>query len=94
MTTGDSDLIPASLNMLGAGGGFLKASTDLTTGQRVTLHFGLPSEPPADILCDAEVRYVLEGQGVGLQFIDLDPEQLASLTSFVRSRLDEGTASA
>ena len=94
MTAAASDFIPAKLKILGGGGAFLETSTSIATGERVTLHFELPLEPPADILCDAEVRYVIEGKGIGLQFMDLDPGQTASLTSFVRNQLDDGAAPA
>ena len=83
-----STVVPAKLSMLGAGGAFLEILKLFAVSSSVTLHFTLPSTPPADILCAAQVRYAIDGKGLGLQFLDLTPEQRKSITSFVRLTLD------
>ena len=83
-----STVVPANLSMLGAGGAFLETPRPFEVGSNVTLHFTLPSTPPADILCTAQVRYAIEGKGLGLQFTDLTREQRDSITAFVRFTLE------
>ena len=87
-----SRVVRALLHMLGAGGAFVLVSAPFDVDNRLTIHFGLPTDPPSDILCDARVRYVIEGRGVGIQFLDLDPEQRADLKSFVHGKLSDATA--
>ena len=79
-----STVVPARLSVLGAGGGFLETPQAFEVGSNVTLHFMLPSTPPADILCTAQVRYAIDGKGLGLQFLDLMPDQRESIAGFVR----------
>ena len=87
-----SQVVGGLLNMLGAGGAFVLMSATFDVDDRVRVHFGLPTDPPSDILCEAELRYVLEGRGVGVQFLDLDPEQHASLKAFIHKKLTDTTS--
>ena len=79
------------LHMLGAGGTFVLVSAPFSIDDRMTIHFGLPTDPPSDILCEARVRYVIERRGVGIQFLDLDPPQRADLKAFVQGKLSDAT---
>ena len=87
-----SRVVRALLNMVGAGGAFVLVSAPFDVDDYLKIHFGLPTDPPSDILCEARVRYVIEGRGVGIQFLDLDPEQRADLKSFIHGKQNDSPA--
>jgi uncharacterized protein (TIGR02266 family) len=79
---------------LSSGGLFFVTDQPFDTGERVTVVLSTPStwEP---LTLGAEVAWARpaageDPAGIGLQFVDLEPEQLIALTEFVASLDFEG----
>lgn len=79
---------------LSVGGIFLEAEKLLAEGTRLVLHFELPDS--RHFHCQARVAWVNNPQsllcqdlppGMGIQFIDLQPEDMESLREFVKKKL-------
>jgi len=73
------------------GGLFLSTTLPFKTGQALTLYFSLPGQEEA-VKCNARVAWINNEKklykpelpvGVGVEFVDLSPENLASLNSYL-----------
>ncbi len=65
------------LTELGPGGGLLQLDQACPVGSRLTMRFWLPDL--SDVVCTGIVRCQREAQGVGIEFVDLSPQDLARL---------------
>jgi uncharacterized protein (TIGR02266 family) len=75
---------------LSTGGLYLKTNIPLEIDDDLMLTFSLPGQEEKSVSCDARVAWVNQEEnplkpelpsGVGVQFIDLTPEDLASIAS-------------
>ena len=70
------------LRVLGGGGVFVEVDQNDPLGTVVRLRFRLPGEDE-DVRCHACVCYSVEGQGLGLEFLDISPRDRGRLMVFV-----------
>jgi uncharacterized protein (TIGR02266 family) len=77
---------------LGVGGLYLKTNFTFEVDEYLTLKFSLPGQEEQAVSCRARVAWVNPEKnqckpklppGVGVQFINLTPEDLASIVSFL-----------
>lgn len=77
---------------LSTGGLFIETKTPLKVDGNLKLMFSFPGHEEKAISCDARVAWINQGgsplksefpDGVGVQFLDLAPEDLASIASFL-----------
>ena len=76
------------LVVLGSGGALLELNASYTVGSMLRLGFKLPSATE-EISCKAIVRSRLEAQGVGVEFLHLDPRDRERISTFVQQWLSE-----
>ena len=76
------------LVVLGAGGAFVELNGSYAVGHMLRLGFKLPSAAE-EISCTAIVRSRLEAQGVGVEFLHLDPRDRERISTFVQQQLSE-----
>ncbi|PLX84555.1 MAG: hypothetical protein C0614_05080 [Desulfuromonas sp.] len=76
---------------LSIGGLYLSTSFPFKTNQSLTLCFSLPDQPDT-VKCKARVAWINQGEnlckpelpaGIGVKFVDLSSENLASLSSYL-----------
>ncbi len=72
------------LTELSPGGGLLELDDACPVGSRLTLRFWLPDL--SDVVCTGIVRCQREGQGVGIEFVNRSPQDLARLKASLRIR--------
>ena len=70
------------LRDLSVGGAFVVPFEGLRPGGLLDVKFRLPGEEQ-DILCSAIVRHTGGGDGIGIQFLDLQPDEKARIEAFV-----------
>ena len=77
---------------LSAGGIYLKTNCPLKVDENLTLTFSIPDQGEETVSCRARVAWVNHEKnksrpeyppGAGVQFLDLAPENLASIVSFL-----------
>ena len=73
------------LTILGAGGAFLELGKNYAIGSVVGLRFRIAEL--GEIACQAIVRNHLEGKGVGVEFLDIEPSDQERIKAFVEKRL-------
>ncbi len=73
------------LAILGAGGAFLELGGNYAIGSRVRLRF--TTAELGEIACQAIVRNGLEGKGVGVEFLDIEPSDQERIKAFVEKHL-------
>ena len=76
------------LVVLGAGGALLELSGSYAVGSMLRLGFKLPSTKE-EISCTAIVRDRLNANGVGVEFLHLEPRDRRKISTFVQQRLSE-----
>ncbi len=79
---------------LSAGGAFLELDHDYPVGRPLRLQFYLATL--GTVGCRAVLRRYLQGTGVGVEFLDIDPADRARITAFVekhQAKLHQGGAS-
>ncbi len=76
----------AIIRVLGGGGAYLEIDETCPVGELVLLRFTLPGETEA-IACQGVVCNVDDGQGAGLEFLGIRPEDRERLVDFVESYL-------
>ena len=74
-------LCEGRLTELSLGGGLLRLSEACPLGSQLSLRFWLPDL--SDLVCKGIARSLREGHGVGVEFVDLSPQDLARLKSFL-----------
>jgi len=74
------------------GGLFLKTTSPFSVDECLTVEFSIPGQTETSIYCKARVAWINNVDqpckpsfppGVGVNFIDISPEDLASVSSFV-----------
>ena len=75
---------------LSAGGGFLELDHDYPVGRPLRLQFYLATL--GTVGCRAVLRRYLQGTGVGVEFLDIDPADRARITTFVEKQ-QQGSSS-
>ena len=73
------------LAILGAGGAFLELGENHAIGSLVRLRF--TTAELGEIACQAIVRNGLEGKGVGVEFLDIEPSDQERIKAFVEKHL-------
>ncbi len=76
------------LRVLGGGGVFVEIDQNYPLGTVVRLQFKLPGEDE-DVRCHGGVCNGLDGQGVGLEFLDISPRNRDRLMDFVDSQTSD-----
>ena len=76
------------LVVLGGGGALLELNGSYTVGSMLRLGFKLPSTT-GEISCTAIVRDRLNAQGVGVEFLHLEPRDRKRISTFVQQWLSE-----
>ena len=77
--------------VLGAGGAYLEIGENYPVG--TVLGVALTPDPLMDELtCAAVVRNSLDGQGIGVEFLDLDSLDQARIQTFVKHQTPDGSA--
>ncbi len=69
------------LVVLSAGGAFLELDDDYPVGRPLRLQFYLATL--GTVGCRAILRRYLQGTGIGVEFLDIDPADRARITAFV-----------
>ena len=72
------------LVVLGGGGAFLELDDRYPISSSLRLRFALATL--GEIGCRAMVRYVIEGKGVAVEFLDMDPGERDRIMVFVEAR--------
>ena len=70
------------LVVLGAGGAYLEIGENYPIGTALGIAF-TPDPLMDELTCAAVVRNSLDGQGIGVEFLDLDPLDQARIQTFV-----------
>ncbi len=73
------------LAILGAGGAFLELGENHAIGSLLRLRFTIAEL--GEIACQAIVRNALEGKGVGVEFLDIEPSDQERIKAFVEKHL-------
>jgi c-di-GMP-binding flagellar brake protein YcgR len=74
--------------MLGGGGMFLATSQVFPAGSILTVRFR-PAKHLPIMEAKAVVRYAVEGQGIGIEFTDIQPEHRQSILRLIHHRMRE-----
>ena len=77
--------------MLEAGGACLELDEPFSTGSLLNLSFTLPQTEDA-IGCRAIVRSAVEGKGVGVEFLDISPQERERVSACVQRYVQAGFA--
>lgn len=67
---------------ISVGGMFVETDQPMTVGSRLNLRFNLEDQDPITV-ATAEVTYQVGKMGVGVQFVDVAPEDLKRIESYV-----------
>jgi len=78
----------ARISTLGGGGLFLADPEPIAVGARLSLEFR-PAKHLARLEVQAEVRYLIPGKGMGVEFLEIDPEYRQRLMAFILHRAGE-----
>jgi hypothetical protein len=73
---------------LGGGGLFLANLESIAVGDRLSVGFR-PAKHFPHLVVKAEVRNLIPGKGVGVEFIEIDPEYRQRLMKFILRRIGE-----
>jgi c-di-GMP-binding flagellar brake protein YcgR len=76
------------ISTLGGGGLFLADPEPIAVGARLSIEFR-PAKHLARLEVQAEVRYLIPGKGMGVEFLALDPEYRQRLMTFILHRAGE-----
>ena len=76
------------LRGLGGGGVFVEVAQDYPLGTVVRLHFKLPGDDE-DVRCHGGVCHNVEGQGTGLEFLDISEGDRDRLMLFVDRQISD-----
>lgn len=76
---------PRRSSDLSVGGMFLESIAGYPLGTVLQLRFKLKEEDPTPIAVEARVLYAANGIGVGLEFLDLVPEDRMRIAALVGS---------
>lgn len=79
------------LVVLGAGGAYLEIGENYPVGTVLGVAF-TPDPLMDELTCAAVVRNSLDGQGIGVEFLDFDPLDQARIQTFVEHQTPEGSA--
>ena len=77
--------------VLGEGGAFLELKESFSTGHLLNLTFTLPQTGDT-ISCRAIVRRAVEGEGVGVEFLDISPQERERVSACVQRYIKAGFA--
>lgn len=66
---------------IGVGGAFILAAVPLQPGSLLQITVHMP-QAPQPIEVEAEVRWIIAGEGMGVKFLGLDVEQLLALNDY------------
>lgn len=83
-------LIFGRLVVLGAGGAFLELGESYAIGSLLRVRF--TTADLGEIACQVIVRHSLEGQGVGTEFLDMDPSDQERIKAFVEKTRRSATS--
>ena len=75
---------PIRIYDLCSGGCLIESFHEVPPGRRMTLEIELP--PDGRVQVEARVLYERAGYGYAVEFVDVDPEVLATLEAFTASR--------
>jgi PilZ domain len=75
----------AVIRVLGGGGVFLEIDETCPVGMLVLLRFTLPGDDDA-VVCHGVVCHAVEGEGLGLEFLDIRSTDRERLVAFVDRR--------
>jgi hypothetical protein len=75
---GSSEEIPVKVPDVSTTGMFINTARHFTEGAVIKVHFRL-IRSNHEVNTRAEVRYCLSGVGVGIQFVDISPEDQAAI---------------
>ena len=81
---------PEILRDLSEGGAFVETSQRFSTGSVLHLRFKLPGAGSL-ISCTVRVRHVRSADGLGLEFLDLSPEDRNRVGVFVENRMPQSS---
>jgi len=82
----DAEIRHTRILTLGGGGLFLAYSEPMAVGARLTIGFR-PAKHFPHLQIKAEVRYQIPRQGVGVEFIEIDPEFRRRLMTLILHRI-------
>ena len=82
---GSSQDIPVRVPDLSSRGMFINTSRHFAEGSVLKVSFKL-SRSGMEINCRAEVRYCLDGVGIGVEFVDIPGEAQAAIEEEIRQR--------
>ncbi len=77
--------------VLGAGGAYLEIGENYPVGTVLGVAF-TPDPLMDELTCAAVVRNSLDGQGIGVEFLDLDPLDQARIQTFVEQHQVPGSS--
>ena len=77
--------------LLGAGGACLELDESFSVGRLLNLTFTLPQTGDT-IGCRAIVRSAVEGKGVGVEFLDISPQERERVSACVQRYIQAGFA--
>ena len=83
-----NNVLSSSLALGSGGGAVLELSGSYAVGSMLRLGFKLPSTT-TEISCTAIVRDRLNAQGVGVEFLHLEPRDRKRISTFVLERVNE-----
>src|SRR5690348_6809509 len=84
----NSRLVPTRILTLGGGGLFLTVPEPAAVGTRFSISFR-PAKHFSQIQVEVEIRHLIPGKGLGVEFIDLDPWYRQRLMTFILHRIKD-----
>jgi hypothetical protein len=78
-----SEPVRGRVTVLGEGGAFLELEDNFTVGSSVGLRLELPGTDKERIVCHGIVKEHIEGEGIGVEFTELGPDDRTRLKSAV-----------
>jgi uncharacterized protein (TIGR02266 family) len=87
----DDSMMLAFSQDVSLGGMFIETREPYAVGSRISLRFNLEPEGPA-VVATGVVTYRVENLGMGVQFVDMSPEDRQRIHAYVAASLPQATA--
>ena len=87
MPEGPRRMLDGQLGELSLGGGLLRIDEKCPVGTSLSIRIWFPNL--SDMVCQAVVRNVRESGGLGVEFVDISPQDWERLTDFLENKTPE-----